>query len=347
MPNNADPRIFLSYSRADSTYAASQRARIEAEGLTLWQDITHMESGASWRDQIAERLEAPATEHMVLMVSRTAMASEEVRREWRKARQEGVTVHPVIVQDAFDDEDMQKLPGWMRAITFLNLETQEDFTRLIKALEGPSQQIRVPMMAPMPNPDFVLRKDEGEALLGHLLAGEHANIGITAALRGAGGYGKTALAEWLANQEAVQDAFYDGVLWVELGETPDMVSKLDELIRMLTGEASGLTSLNALQARLGEAIGERHMLLVIDDAWRESDVKALELKAANLTRLVTTRFDDTLPGGAHKVKVDAMKPAEAVEFLAVKLPIPDAEVKDNHPALTASGPFVGGYGAGY
>ncbi len=202
MPSS--PRIFLSYSRADKAYAKDTRARIEAEGLSLWQDITHMKAGRWW-PQIVEILENPATEHMVLLVSRTALGSEVVRREWRKARQEGVTVHPVIVPGTLAKEDFGAqstlMPAWMRAEHFYDLEQPEQFTRLIEALKGPSKQIRVPMMAPEPDPDFVMRKAEGEALLGHLLAGENANVGITAALRGAGGYGKTALAQWLCAQE--------------------------------------------------------------------------------------------------------------------------------------------------
>jgi WD40 repeat protein len=326
------PRIFLSYSRADAAYAAQQKQRIEAEGLVLWQDISHMEAGKWWA-QIIDILEKPATEHMVLLVSRTALASEVVRREWRKARQEAVTVHPVIVPGGLASDDFQRMPAWMHAEHFYNLDEPDQFARLIAALKAPSRQVRVPMMAPEKNPDFVLRKEEGAALLAPLLAGENAAVGITAALRGAGGYGKTALAEWLCGEEAVQDAFYDGILWVALGEAPDMVAKIDNLIVLLTGKPSGLTELRPLNARLKEIIGDRHMLLVIDDAWRRQDAEALAFEAPNLTRLVTTRFDDTLATDTHKVRVDAMQSAEAVELLTAGLAVPEAEIAASRAAL--------------
>jgi NB-ARC domain len=46
---------------------------------------------------------------------------------------------------------------------------------------------------------------------------------ITAALRGAGGYGKTTLAKALAHDPDIQDAYFDGILWAVLGEKPNAV----------------------------------------------------------------------------------------------------------------------------
>jgi hypothetical protein len=37
---------------------------------------------------------------------------------------------------------------------------------------------------------------------------------------GAGGYGKTTLAKALAHDPDIQDAYFDGILWAELGEKP-------------------------------------------------------------------------------------------------------------------------------
>ena len=45
-------------------------------------------------------------------------------------------------------------------------------------------------------------------------------MAITAALRGAGGYGKTTLARALAHDPDIAGAYFDGILWVELGEKP-------------------------------------------------------------------------------------------------------------------------------
>ena len=45
-------------------------------------------------------------------------------------------------------------------------------------------------------------------------------VAITAALKGAGGYGKTTLAQALCHDQRIRDVFDDGILWVTLGENP-------------------------------------------------------------------------------------------------------------------------------
>ena len=107
MPDN--PLIFVSYSRKNAEYSARQRALIEAEDLSLWQDVTHMEGG-KWWDQIAEILEAPTTDHMVLFVSADALASGVVLDEWRFARRHGVGIHPVKVPGALRQADFAAMP---------------------------------------------------------------------------------------------------------------------------------------------------------------------------------------------------------------------------------------------
>jgi hypothetical protein len=180
---------------------------------------------------------------------------------------------------------------------------------------------------------FVQRREEGDRLKALLVRGKSAAVGITAALRGAGGYGKTQLASWLAHQKAVEDAFYDGILWVGLGEHPNVHDKIEGLIDQLTGKKASLPDATMVAARLKEVIGHRHMLLVIDDVWNKSDLDPFLGGAPNLVRLVTTRFDHVLPPDAAKVPADAMQPAEAATLLAVGLP--PAEVEPARPALLA------------
>ena len=92
-------------------------------------------------------------------------------------------------------------------------------------------------------------------------------VAISAALKGAGGYGKTTLAKALAHDPDIQDASFDGVLWVELGEKPDdLLSKIVDFIETLTGARPGFQTIDAGAAALGEALGERRILMIVDDA---------------------------------------------------------------------------------
>src|SRR5262249_32489782 len=152
-------------------------------------------------------------QHFVLIVTPGALASPIVRREIRLARQEGKTFLPVKGPGL---GELSALPRWIGQLIDPGLS--EHRTTLQRILQSPSRAKRMPMMAPEPPPDFVPRPAEFEALKTQLLSPDTRDaVAITAALRGAGGYGKTTLARALAHDEDIQDAYFDGVLWVELG----------------------------------------------------------------------------------------------------------------------------------
>ena len=62
----------------------------------------------------------------------------------------------------------------MKAEHFFDIAKPEHAERLLRGLEGPSKQVRAPNMAPEPEAHVVLRKEEGERLMGLLLKGESA-----------------------------------------------------------------------------------------------------------------------------------------------------------------------------
>ena len=90
MIDTAPPRIFVSYSRKDGAGAAATlRKDIEAQDLSVWQDIVAMEGGQHWVSQIEAVLKSRTLEHFVLVVTPGALESPIVRWEIRLARQEG------------------------------------------------------------------------------------------------------------------------------------------------------------------------------------------------------------------------------------------------------------------
>ena len=131
-----------------------------------------------------------------------------------------------------------------------------------------------------------------------------------------------------------QDAYFDGILWAELGEKPEnLLSIVSDLIEILSGERPGLENLNAAAAKLGEALGDRRILLIIDDAWREQDLRPFLQGGRNTTRLITTRLDDILPAKAERQTVDAMAADEALSLLSWGLP--EDQVAAQTQALSA------------
>jgi hypothetical protein len=82
-------------------------------------------------------------------------------------------------------------------------------------------------MSPPTPPHYVQRSQEFEAVLRQLIDGDRADpVAITTALTGAGGFGKTSLAAAICHDERVLNAFDDGILWVTLGEHPDLIVHL-------------------------------------------------------------------------------------------------------------------------
>ena len=230
------PRIFVSYSRADMEPARALRRRLEQDHrFSLWQDLSHMEGGRDWWDQIVAAIKA--VEYLVLYITEAALASDTVRKEWRLARQEGVCVIPVF---GSQKPDISNLPQWMRKDHFVDPEDDEQWRLFVRTLESPCQTARVPFMAGDLPEDFVARPNELDALTAALLerARDEA-VAITTALEGAGGFGKTELAKALCHGDAIQEAFYDGVLWVTLGEDPgDLMKPVGDLIEILSARAS-------------------------------------------------------------------------------------------------------------
>src|SRR5207237_558283 len=169
--------------------------------------------------------------------------------------------------------------------------------------------------------DYVPRPKEFEALIDRLLDQRREEpVAIMAALRGAGGYGKTTMARALCHDERVQQAFDDGILWVTLGENPgNLVGKVEDLIYMLSHERPGFTGIDTAAARLAEMLSDRDILLVIDDVWDAIHLKPFQHGGTRCARLITTRNADVLPAHAQSLVVDAMQPGEAVQLLSSSL----------------------------
>ena len=267
-----------------------------------------LEGGRDWWSQIEDALKSEALQHFILVVTPAALASPVVRREIRLARQEGKTACPVRGPGL---TDLGALPRWLGQV--YDLDIAEHQTTLIRVLQADSRQRRVPMMAPEPPEDFVPRPREFDALKKQLLdAKGDAVAADPVALRGAGGYGKTTLAKALAHDPDIQDAYFDGILWAELGERAErLLATLSDLIVLLTGARPGLETINAAAAKLGETLGDRRVLLIVDDVWRELDLKPFLQGGPNCVRLVTTWIDSVLPQSARRQAIAEATTARA------------------------------------
>jgi NB-ARC domain/WD domain, G-beta repeat len=185
------------------------------------------------------------------------------------------------------------------------------------------QENHIPFMVEDLPGNFVQRPREFEELIARLLDQKRRRpIAITAALRGAGGYGKTTMAKALCHDQRIRRAFRDGILWVTLGENltlDKLVGKVEDLIYNLNHERPGFTGLDTATARLAGLLDEHAMLLVVDDVWNPAHLKPFQQGGKRCTRLITTRDDSVLPPDAQCISVDAMQQQEAVQLLRAGL----------------------------
>jgi WD40 repeat protein len=144
-------------------------------------------------------------------------------------------------------------------------------------------------------------------------------LGITTALRGAGGFGKTTLAQALCHDQGVQAAHPDGILWLTMGDqltNGERLSRMRDLLRRwLRSEPPAFETLDAAGLFLRDLLAGQQVLVVVDDVWSPLDLSLLRDLDPNSTLLVTTRDRRNLPDGCRAVDVDAMGTAEAVKLL--------------------------------
>src|SRR6266568_512197 len=308
---NTAPRVFLSYARDDGEPFATQlRQRLEAEHIPLWQDRVGLEGGRDWWLQIVEALDH--VEFMVMVMTPAALESPTAHKEWPTARQKGVCVYPVKAHPGID---FTRLPRWMRDIHWYDLD--HEWTRFVNDLNTRCEQQRVPFMVEELPDDFVDRPDEFEALIHLLLDTQREEpVAITAALRGAGGYGKTTMARAICHDKRVQEAFDDGILWVTLGENPgSLIGKVEDLIYILSHERPNFTGQDAATSHLAELLADRDILLVIDDVWNSAHLRPFLQGGERCARLITTRNEGVLPRVAQRIQVDAMSQDQAMQLL--------------------------------
>src|SRR4029453_2650721 len=227
MRDPSTPRVFLSYSRKDGLeFARRLQAMLEAEGLSLYRDLSDLEGGEDWWRQVETAIKT--VEHVVMVLTPNSLQSRYVRDEWKLARQEGKAVWPV---SGPGELDLSYLPRWMARANRHDIDIPESRDRLILGLRGPAREKRVPFMAdPLPA-GFVERPEKFAEIKKKLLGARGEPVAITAALRGPGGFGKTALANALCHDPQIEDAFSDGILRVTLGEKPeDLIGRIADLI---------------------------------------------------------------------------------------------------------------------
>ena len=209
-------------------------------------------------------------------------------------------------------------------------------TALSKALPPPELQV----------PDWVIERPTELAQVVEALIGDrNGTVGITTALQGAGGFGKTTLAKMVCMDRQVRTHFGGRIYLVTMGRdvrtAAAVAAKVNDMIKLVAGEEANFTDPELAGQRLGALldVGSRRLLL-LDDVWEPEQLAPFANGGRYCVRLVTTRVPGLLAGRGTAVRVDQMSAEQSRRLLTHELPPISGTVTDTLLAVTGRWPLL-------
>lgn len=178
------------------------------------------------------------------------------------------------------------------------------------------------ILAPSLEPGLIHRSDDHNSLLAILSEASNEDPTQAVAVTGPGGFGKTTLVTQVIHDPHIQHVFPE-ILWVETGEdcTPvRIVELISDLCVHLGGARPALTDPEQAGFHLARVIGDRRVLLIIDNVWSAADLSPFLLAAPRYMRLVTTRNVRVCPSATRIMRLGSMSPTETAELLSRTFP---------------------------
>jgi hypothetical protein len=175
------------------------------------------------------------------------------------------------------------------------------------------------------------RSDRPRPTPGATFPGAHPVVGLV----GMGGAGKSTLARALLADPAVQESFPGGLLWVSVGQNPDLASGLGQVASAL-GDPDPVTDLATGQERLRRLLASGRRLLVLDNVWDAEVLLAFDLGVPTLRILATTRNRDVLPDDALITEVGTVDDEQGRAVLANHAGVAPSQLAPEADSVLAS-----------
>jgi len=335
MASSEPSRVFISYARKDGAVLAQRlQSDLTKEGFEIWLDTQRISGGATWTIEIETALDR--ANYVVVLMSHGSYVSEICRSEQLRAMRKGTSVIPLKAQSDTD------IPLHLEAKNYRDFSDpgQYDarFAELLADIRGnvsamlPERYRATPiryLTAPPRVANYLERPEVLRALRDALFAEErHQPIALTA-LAGMGGIGKTVLAKALTDDEVVQRAFPDGIVWITAGKERkrDFIEEMREVAKALGDDLSGYDNALACENQYRTTIANKAALIVVDDVWSKTDIEPLLAESPRSRFLFTTR--DAAIGrfvGAREHRADLLDLAQSRKLLASWANLPVAEL---------------------
>ncbi|HEX4606452.1 MAG TPA: NB-ARC domain-containing protein, partial [Candidatus Angelobacter sp.] len=316
--------IFISYAHSDAGAVAGRLAAdLRARGFDVWLDLERATPGASWTRKIETGIDD--ADVVLALLSKGAFNSDICRAEQLRALRKKKRVVPVLAEKDAD------VPVHLETGQYLRLyegNYQGQLALLYAAIEDTSVTVllqrryerRYRTYPPLPQ-HYVVRPQLLESVRREIIQEGSGGISLCA-IRGAGGIGKTVLAQAICHDEAVQDAFPDGVLWATIGQNPTnehLCEQIRELAKALGDVLTAYDTLQGCQNQLRNTLHDKSVLIVLDDVWDPNHVQLFSADAPRCCLLLTTRSHVVVSGtNAREIAAGVMAETESRELLARK-----------------------------
>ncbi|SMX29521.1 Regulatory protein AfsR [Pelagimonas phthalicica] len=311
-----DQRAFISYARSDGSDAATRFLTwLSSHGFSGWQDLREIGSDETVWPQIETALKK--SDVLVVIVTCAALASEYIRREWRAARRYGATIIPVLGEEI----SRSTLPRWLRREEVYRLDDPHREAVFLAIVQAPRRRLSAVWDDGLALAAMVPRPGKLSEAKTALLADDGGPVALSSVLAGRGGFGKTTLAAYVAQDPDIRDAFLDGVFWVAIGrQSHTVLTQIEEIIRKISGARLGTTDEDQAAQELKNLLDHRDVLIIVDDVWREAQLRPFVTATENAALLVTTRNKEIAGPDTDYLDVEAMSEGEALELLSRDLP---------------------------
>ncbi|MEO9255041.1 MAG: toll/interleukin-1 receptor domain-containing protein, partial [Tepidiformaceae bacterium] len=110
--------VFISYSSADKPTGDAVCAALEGRGIRCWMAPRDILPGSDWGEAIVEGIEGAKV--FVLVFSRKANESQQVKREVERAVNRGLVIIPLRIEDVLPGRQLEYFlgtPHWLDALT--------------------------------------------------------------------------------------------------------------------------------------------------------------------------------------------------------------------------------------
>ncbi|MBZ0306115.1 MAG: TIR domain-containing protein, partial [Anaerolineae bacterium] len=305
-------RVLILYAKSDGQAAAlGIKRRLHRDLPQIEVQLEDIPAHPGWWHELAQAIYT--VDFILVVLTPDAPHDALLRAKWRHAQQTGKCVLPIVTAA---DLELAHLPSWKRTRPFYELAL--DWHRLVEMIRGiPCQTPRIPFMPPN-MPHYYVRRDHlYETLVRMMLDPDRSKpVVITSQQSDIGGFGKTTLATALCHDTRIQDAFPDGILWVDLGETPDIMEELGNIYAALTGEDPGFVDMDNAIDQVVRVLSDKDCLMVLDGISTGGHLRPFLRGGKRCLRLVTLR-DFNLVQEGRRVNVDMMTMGEAHEMFTL------------------------------